>query len=38
METLLVYRAVLFATLLATVTDTSELLQLKNRDQIVQVL
>jgi hypothetical protein len=38
METLLVYRAVLFATLLATATDTSELLRLKNRDQIIQVL
>lgn len=38
METLLVYHTVLFATLLAKAIDTSEPLQLKNRDQIVQEL
>lgn len=38
MEALLVYRAVLVATLLAMAIGTSDLLQLKNRNQIVQVL
>lgn len=38
MEALLVYRAVLVAAILSTGMDTSDLLQLKNRNQIVQVL
>jgi hypothetical protein len=38
METMLLYRAMLFACLLATATDTSELLWLENRNQIVRVL
>lgn len=38
METMLLYRAMLFACLLATGTDTSDLLWLENRNRIVQVL
>ncbi len=38
METMLLYRAMLFACLLATGTDTGELLSLENRNRIVQVL
>jgi len=38
MEIMLLYRAMLFACLLATGADTSELLRLENRNQIVQVL
>jgi hypothetical protein len=38
METMLLYRAMLFACLLATGTDTSDLLWLENRTRVVQVL
>jgi hypothetical protein len=38
METMLLYRAMLFACLLATGTDTSDLLWLENRNRVVQVL
>ena len=38
METVLLYRAMLFACLLATGTDTSDLLWLENRNRVVQVL
>jgi hypothetical protein len=38
METMLLYRAMLFACVLATGTDTSDLLWLENRNRVVQVL
>jgi hypothetical protein len=38
METMLLYRSMLFACLLATGTDTSDLLWLENRNRVVQVL
>jgi hypothetical protein len=38
METMLFYRAMLFACLLATATDTSELLWLENKTRRVHVL
>jgi hypothetical protein len=38
MGTMLLYRAMLFACVLATGSDTSDLLLLENRNRVVQVL
>ena len=38
METMLLYRVMLFACVLATGSDTSDLLWLENRNRVVQVL